>query len=84
MTTDELQENQILSTHPRHIMDSLLKGGAVTVVPKSGDLVEGATIEKKGAKLFVDLGLFGTGIVYGREYFAAQDIIKNLNAGDTV
>lgn len=67
----------------RHVMETLLKGGLGSA-PKPGDLVEGAVIEKRGAKLFVDLGPFGTGVVYGREYHQAQDIIKGLQPGDTV
>ncbi len=73
-----------LAERPRHIMETLLKNGGLSGVPKSGELMEGAVIEKKGARLFIDLGPFGTGIVFGREYFAAQDIIKNLNPGDSV
>lgn len=69
---------------PRHIMETLLKNAGLGAFPKPGELTEGTVIEKKGARLFVDLGPFGTGIVYGREYFAAQDIIKNLDNGDTV
>ena len=73
-----------LAERPRHIMETLLKNAGLNGVPKSGELMEGAMIEKKGARLFIDLGLFGTGIVFGREYFAAHDIIKNLNPGDAV
>lgn len=51
---------------------------------KPGDIVEGEIIEKKGSRLFVDLGARGTGIVYGREYFEAQEVIKRLGVGDRV
>lgn len=94
--TDETnnQENQnengadianrlILRERPRHVMEALLKGG-IGFVPKPGDIVEGIVIEKRGAKLFVDLSSFGTGVVYGREYHQAQDIIKGLSPGDMV
>lgn len=49
---------------------------------KTGDIVEGEVIEKKGSRMFVDLGVRGTGIVYGREYTEANDIIKGLQPGD--
>ena len=68
-----------------HLMDVLLKqknGYAAAVKP--GDIVDGAVIEKKGSRLYVDLGLRGVGIVYGREYFQAQDIIRRLGPGDPV
>ena len=54
------------------------------VPPAVGDLVEGAVIaiDKKG--VFVDLPPFGTGIIYGREYILARDVIKKVNIGDKV
>lgn len=80
--TDETQSQEI--TKPRHVMETLLRGGVINSVPKAGDLVEGTVLEKKGARLFVDLGPWGTGIVYGKEFTAAQDIIKNLDAGSAI
>ncbi len=52
--------------------------------PSLGDLVEGPVlaIDKNG--VFVNLAPFGTGIIYGREYINARDIIKRINIGDTV
>ena len=67
----------------RHPMEALLKAGGV-VVPKPGEVAEGSVVEKKGGVLFVDLGIKGMGIVYGREYKAAEDIIKPLEPGDAV
>lgn len=71
------------AVRPRHPMETLLKS-AGAAFPKPGELVEGTVIEKRGGMLFVDLGIRGIGIVYGREYRAADDIIKTLNPGDTV
>lgn len=69
----------------RHPMDVLLRQrGEASHVLKPGDIVEGEVIEKKGARLFVDLGSRGTGIVYGREYYVAADVIKRLNPGERV
>lgn len=53
-------------------------------VPSVGDLVEGSVIgiEKNG--VFIDLPPYGTGIIYGKEYLQARDIIKRLNIGDSV
>jgi small subunit ribosomal protein S1 len=52
--------------------------------PSIGDLVEGTVIaiDKKG--VFVDLPPFGTGIIYGREYILARDVIKKVNVGDKI
>jgi ribosomal protein S1 len=52
--------------------------------PKEGEIIEGKIIEKSNAALYVDLGQKGTGIVYGKEYFAVKDKIKNLKKGDKV
>lgn len=69
---------------PRHPMDFLLKAGSVGAPPKSGDIIEGDVIEKKGTRMFVDLGPASVGIIYGKEFYAAQDIIKNLKPGDHI
>lgn len=76
---------EIATTKPgRHPMEILLKSGANPVLVRAGDIVDGTVLEKKGTRMFVDLGGQGAGIVYGREFYAAQDIIKNLNPGDAV
>ncbi|HEY1037407.1 MAG TPA: S1 RNA-binding domain-containing protein [Candidatus Paceibacterota bacterium] len=52
--------------------------------PSLGDLVEGQVIaiDKKG--VFIDLKPYGTGIIYGREYVNARDIIRKVNIGDSI
>ncbi|MEK7178937.1 MAG: S1 RNA-binding domain-containing protein [Patescibacteria group bacterium] len=52
--------------------------------PEEGDLVEGPVIDIEKSSLFIDLGPFGTGIIYGREFMNASDIIKKMNVGDTI
>lgn len=52
--------------------------------PGVGDLVEGPVIGIDATSLFVDLYPFGTGIIYGREFIAARDIIKKTSIGDKV
>ncbi len=51
---------------------------------RAGDLVDGKVLEKGSAKLFVDLGKYGTGAVYRGELQNAREYIKNLNVGDAV
>jgi len=53
-------------------------------LPKRGDILEGEVLGRESGMLFVDLGIVGTGVVYGVEYFRAQDIIKNLKPGDKI
>jgi small subunit ribosomal protein S1 len=52
--------------------------------PEEGDLIEGPVIASETSAIYVDLTPFGTGIIYGREYLGARDVIKNLALGDMV
>ncbi len=49
-----------------------------------GQIVEGKVIAIHGTEVYVDLSPYGTGIIYGKEYFSARDLIRDLNAGDTI
>ncbi len=66
-------------------MEALLKQRSEhTSFLKSGDIVEGTVLEKRGSRLYFDLGAHGTGLVFGREYYDAHDAIKGLAPGDRV
>ena len=52
--------------------------------PMIGDLVEGPVIAIEKSSVFIDLAPFGTGIIYGREFITARDVIKKINVGDVV
>lgn len=79
-----LAERSLSALKVKHPMDALLKKGFSPALKRAGELAEGTVIAKKGSRMFVDLGPAGTGIVYGREFYAAQDILKDLGPGDTV
>jgi ribosomal protein S1 len=53
-------------------------------MPKIDNLIEGNVISQEGSMLFVDLSPFRTGIIYGREFNNAKDIIKSLKPGDKI
>ena len=53
-------------------------------LPKAGEMVEGRVMKKSARNLYIDLGIFGVGIVYGIEFANAQNIIKNLKIGDSI
>ena len=53
-------------------------------LPKIGDTIEGPVVAITSGKVFVDLSPFGTGVIYGREYLAARDILKKVALGDTI
>lgn len=48
------------------------------------ELVEGPVIAVDKAAIYVDLKPFGTGIIYGREFIAARDLIRKTNIGDII
>ncbi len=52
--------------------------------PTIGDLVEGPVIAIEKSSVYVDLAPFGTGIIYGREFIIARDVIKKINVGDVI
>lgn len=52
--------------------------------PSIGDLVEGPVISVDKDGVFIDLHPYGTGIIFGREYINARDIIKKVNIGDSI
>jgi len=64
------------------VMGTLVK--KITNIPEVGDLVEGPVIGIEKSAVYVDLGPFGTGVIYGREYIAARDVIKKTNIGDVI
>lgn len=52
--------------------------------PKEGDLVEGPVIARDKNKVFIDLHPFGTGIIYGREFLNARDILSKTSEGEEI
>ncbi|MFA5999578.1 MAG: S1 RNA-binding domain-containing protein [Candidatus Paceibacterota bacterium] len=52
--------------------------------PEVDSLVEGPVILVEKSSVYVDLSPFGTGIIYGREFINAKDIIKKINLGDII
>jgi small subunit ribosomal protein S1 len=52
--------------------------------PEADSLIEGTVILVEKSSVFVDLSPFGTGIIYGREFINAKDVINKLNVGDTI
>ncbi len=52
--------------------------------PEVDALVEGPVILVQKSSVFVSLAPFGTGIIYGREFINAKDIIKKISLGDII
>ena len=54
------------------------------VIFKEEDITEGIVVAIEKAALYIDLGIAGTGIIYGVEFMNARDVIKRINIGDTI
>lgn len=56
-----------------------------SVLPPSKDsIVEGTVISIDKNSVYVDLPPWGTGIIFGREYINARDLIRKINIGDKI
>lgn len=61
-----------------------LKMPKVFDLPKTGQVIEGRVMKKNARNLYIDLGIWGIGIIYGIEFVNAAEIIKNLKVGNQV
>ncbi len=52
--------------------------------PKIGEIVEGKVINRDRSSLFLDLDAKGIGVIYGQEFFAAKETLKDLKPGDSL
>lgn len=52
--------------------------------PEIESLVEGAVISVEKSSVYIDLAPYGAGIIYGREFINAKDIIKKISIGDII
>jgi len=52
--------------------------------PKIGEIIEGKVIGKERGAVFLDLGVRGTGIIYGKEFYEAKNILKDLPVGNSI
>jgi len=53
-------------------------------LPMPGEVVEGKVSGIEKARVYVDLMPYGTGLIYGKEFIQARDVVKKINIGDTV
>jgi small subunit ribosomal protein S1 len=91
---DKPSKTQKLMSKTEEIKDEALevkKDGAMSKIlsdeinpPGVDDVVEGKVIGIEKSAVYIDIPPFGTGIIYGREYINARDIIKKINVGDSV
>jgi small subunit ribosomal protein S1 len=82
-TEDTASEDEATAeVNPQHPMHGLLEESPMP--PKVGDLIEGTVSAVGRARVYVELTPFGTGLIYGREYMNARDILRKVSVGDTI
>lgn len=79
--TDNTEQTTTLSDNAAP-MDALFQ--ETPAPPKEGEIVEGTVSAIGRARVFIDLPPFGTGIIYGREYMNARDVLRKVHLGDTI
>lgn len=65
-----------------HLMDALVVD--TPAPPQAGELVEGTVSALGRARVYVDLPPFGTGLIFGREYMNARDVLRKVSVGDII
>jgi small subunit ribosomal protein S1 len=81
---DEVDEEALLAEKAlaAHPMTALLSDSPVP--PREGDLVEGKVSAIGRARVYVEIQPYGTGLIYGREFMNARDILRKVSVGDTI
>jgi small subunit ribosomal protein S1 len=72
----------VMTVEASHPMAALID--SIATPPRPGELIEGSIIALTRGKVYVDLPPFGTGLIYGREYLNAADVLRKANPGDTI
>lgn len=74
MENEEIKENLVLNS----ITDRSVNK------PGVDSLVDGSVISIEKSSVYVDLAPFGIGIIYGREFINAKDVINKISLGDII
>lgn len=53
-------------------------------IPKKGEILTGTIMEKTSNAMYIDLGKWGVGVIYGRELFDDLDTFTSAKIGDTL
>ncbi len=70
-------EKEITADYLKNELSAVGKALDKTEIPPQVDaLVEGPVISIQKSSVYVDLSPFGTGVIFGREFINAKDIIK--------
>ncbi len=87
-TVDTAEEEEVIIVgaenipSPDHVMAKFMT--EIVKRPDPGEIVEGPVLKVDKKAVFVNMPPFGVGIIYGREYMNARDLIKHMNVGDVI
>ncbi len=51
---------------------------------QEGQIIDGVVSAIGRARVYIDIAPFGTGLIYGREYMNARDILRKVSVGDSI
>lgn len=82
-----LPTDTLIDTTPTAPVDKSDMGSILETAPEppeAGDIIEGTVSAIGRARVYIDLHPFGSGLIYGREYMNARDILRKVGIGDTI
>lgn len=84
MTETKIEDAALEADAPKaaHLMDAYI--AETPVPPAPGELVEGTVSAIGRARVYVDIFPFGSGLIYGREYMNARDVLRKVSVGDII
>ena len=77
-------ENEIVTESSSEFWKKISKENDFLKSPKINEIVKSKVVGVDRSSIYVDLGIVGTGIIYGREFQRAKDVLKNLKLGDEI
>ena len=80
--SQETLKDEEVEQKDESLMSKVLNASATP--PSVDDVIEGTVLGIEKSAVYIDIPPFGTGIIYGREFNNARDLIKKMNPGDTV
>lgn len=65
-------------------MENIIEKDNLSKSLKVGEIVEGFVIGRGRSAVYLDLAPFGTGVIYGKEFFESKNQLKNLEIGQNI
>lgn len=71
-----------VTNHPEGSMEKYV--AETPQAPQAGEIVDGVVSAIGRARVYIDIVPFGTGLIYGREFMNARDILRKVSVGDSI